>query len=235
VEKGESKGIAVDAMREIAEMQGLKVEFKDMPFPSQVPALGAGKIDLVVTGLTVTCERDKVIDFTIPWWELGFALLIRSDTDVDDDNLMCCGAKIGSQVGSTPMIWIEDELLNKGVDIEAVGYEDFTSATEDLKIGRIDAVLTDSDSGAILAEMYPEVEVGRLIYGDVPETYALAVTEDDPHGLLPKLNAGIVQLYESGKWEEIIKQYMPEAKVTKIPGYMLDCIETYKSPVPGIE
>ncbi len=42
-EKGEYKGIAVDAMREIAQMSGIKVEFKDLPWPSLIPALGKGE------------------------------------------------------------------------------------------------------------------------------------------------------------------------------------------------
>src|SRR3546814_6722132 len=52
-------------MRAIAKAEGFKVEFKDLPFPSLIPALSTGKIDILVTGLTVTEKRSKVIDFTI--------------------------------------------------------------------------------------------------------------------------------------------------------------------------
>src|SRR3546814_5010713 len=61
VEKGEYKGIAIDAMRAIAKAEGFKVEFKDLPFPSLIPALSTGKIDILVTGLTVTEKRSKEI------------------------------------------------------------------------------------------------------------------------------------------------------------------------------
>ena len=56
VKDGKYKGIAIDAMRKIAADQGLDVTFKDLPWPSLIPALSQGKIDILVTGLNVTEE-----------------------------------------------------------------------------------------------------------------------------------------------------------------------------------
>lgn len=82
VEEGEFKGIAIDAMSAIAEDQGLQVEFRDMPWPSLIPALAQGRIDLLVTGLNVTPERAEVLDFSIPWWENDDEILVPAEADV---------------------------------------------------------------------------------------------------------------------------------------------------------
>ena len=230
-EKGEYKGIAVDAMRKIAEISGIKVEFKDLPWPSLIPALGKGKIDLLVTGLSVTCERDKIIDYTIPWWEINQEILIKKGSNKNAITSMCCGATVASQAGSTAFEWIENNLKEKGVKIKHVGYEDYVTAVEDLIIGRVDSVLCDTDTSLkFIAEGRPIVMAGTI---NVREPYALAVTGGDPHKLLAKLNKGIMALYKSGEWEKIVHKYIPGAPIKNIPAFMPDCIETYKAPIPG--
>jgi polar amino acid transport system substrate-binding protein len=231
-EKGEYKGIAVDAMREIAKISGIKVEFKDLEWPSLIPALGKGKIDLLVTGLSVTCERDKIIDYSIPWWEINQEILIKKDSNKNAITAMCCGATVASQAGSTAFDWIEKNLKEKGVKIKHVGYEDYVTAVEDLIIGRVDSVLCDTDTSLqFIAEGRPIEDAGTI---NVREPYALAVTGGDPHKLLPILNKGIMELYKSGKWAEIVHKYMPGAPIKNIPAFMPDCIETYKAPIPGL-
>src|SRR5690606_8801817 len=92
VESGEFKGIAIDAMQAIADEIGIDIQFQDMPFPSLIPALSAEKIDILATGLTVTEERSKAIDFTIPWWETNDVVLVPEDSDLNVFTAVCCGA-----------------------------------------------------------------------------------------------------------------------------------------------
>ena len=49
------------------------------------------------------------------------------------------------------------------------------------------------------------------------EQYAYAVTEGDPYGLLPKINAGFRELYESGEWAMLVQKYFPGQPVEKVP------------------
>ncbi|MDR9395818.1 MAG: ABC transporter substrate-binding protein, partial [Roseovarius sp.] len=124
VEEGEFKGIAIDAMSAIAEDQGLDVEFRDMPWPSLVPALAQGRIDLLVTGLNVTPERAEVLDFSIPWWENDDEILVAADSGNNMIDVLCCGATIGAQGGATQYQWLEENLVNRdGVDVTLRGYE----------------------------------------------------------------------------------------------------------------
>ncbi len=145
---------------------------------------------------------------------------------------MCCGATVASQAGSTAFDWIEKNLKEKGVKIKHVGYEDYVTAVDDLITGRIDSVLCDTDTTVqFVAKGRPIEWVGTVI---VHEPYALAVTGGDPHKLLAKLNKGIVELYKSGKWAEIVHKYLPGAPIKNIPAFMPECITTYKKPIPGL-
>lgn len=233
IEAGKAKGFAVDAVREIAKLEGFKVEFKDLPWPSLVPALAAGKIDMLVTGLTVTRERDKRIDFTIPWWELNQEVVVKKDSDLNIVTALSGGVVIGTQAGSTAFDWVKEQLIDKGVKVKQTGYEEYVTAIEDLIIGRVSSVICyTSVSREFIEAGRPVKTVGR-IYTREPQ--ALAVTQGDPHKLLPKLNRGIVKIFESGKWAEIVHNYWAKAVIQPVPTWMPEYIEGYRPPIPGLE
>lgn len=235
VEKGEIKGISVEAMQEIAKMEGFEVEFRDLPWPSPITALKEEKIDLIVTGLSVTCERDEVMDYAIPWWVVTKSVLVAEDSEHTATTALCCEAVVGAQGGSTEYAWLEEKLVNNGVDIELRPYEEPVAATEDLVIGRLDSVFVDTDTAESIVATRQDVRIAGTTYPHPPEPYALAVSEGDPQELLPRLNGAIKALYESGKWAEIVHKYMPEATAKTVPAYMPECIETYQQPIPGLE
>lgn len=222
-EKGEYKGIAVDAIRKIAEVKDIKIEIRDLPWPSLIPALGAGKIDILATGLSVTCERDKKIDFSIPWWGINLEVLVKEDSDLNAYTAVCCGNTVATQAGSTSYHFVQENLV-KNFNVKNRGYESFVTAVDDVETGRADAMITDTDTAEKFAAKRPVKIVGTIHRN---ESYALAVTEDDPYDLLPKLNDGIKKIYNSGEWAEIVHKYMPNATIKSIPTSMLGCIETY--------
>ncbi|QPC42656.1 amino acid ABC transporter substrate-binding protein [Kaustia mangrovi] len=234
VEDGEYKGIAIDAMRAIAEDQGLDVEFKDLPWPSLIPALAQGKIDLLVTGLNVTPERAKVLDFSIPWWENDDEVLVADDSELNVATALCCGATIGAQGGSTQYKWLDENLAKAdGVDVTVRGYEDYVTAVEDMLTGRIDSVVTSTDTAEDFIAKGRPIKIIGTIQQNQPQ--ALAVKEGDPNELLAKLNKGIVNLYKSGKWEEIVHEYAPQSTIRPIPTSMPDFVDSYKKPIPGYD
>lgn len=231
VENGEYKGIAIDAMRAIAEDQGLTVEFKDLPWPSLIPALSKGRIDLLVTGLNITPERAEVLDFTIPWWENDDEVLVATDSDKNVVTALCCGATVGAQGGATQHEWLQKNLVDNDVDITLRGYEDYVTAVEDLGTGRLDAVVTSTDTAEELIDKGRAIKIVGTIQQNQPQ--ALAVQEGDPNDLLGKLNTGIMNIYKSGKWEEIVHSYSPQATIRQIPTTMPDYVDSYEKPIPG--
>jgi len=215
VEKGEYKGFDVDVMREIAEHEEFNIKIVDMPWETIIPALAAGKIDILISGLSITCERDEVIDYSDPYWEVDQTILVEETSDLNAITAMCCGAAVGAQAGTTGYMWVEDNLFKKGVDIELKAYENYYLAVDDLEAGRIDSVLCDTDTARGFVEAGRKVKmVGIVITG---EQYAYAVTEGDPYGLLPKINDGIKWLYETGRWAELVQKWFPGTSVKKVP------------------
>lgn len=235
VENGQFKGIAIDAVREIAKAQGLQVEFKDLPWPSLIPALGANKIDMLVTGMFATAERDKVIDYAVPWWESNDVVAVGKASTRNIATALCCNARIGTQAGSAHVGWIEANLINgkQATQVKLQTYEDFIAAAEDLRIGRIDSIVMTPDIAEDLIAKGRDLKVVGTIMTNRP--WAMAVGQGDPKKLLPKINKGIVDLYRSGRWAEIVHSYLPNAAIPAIPGNMPKELESYASKPPGLD
>ena len=233
VESGEFKGIAIDAMEAIAEEVGIGIEFQDMPFPSLIPALSAEKIDILATGLTVTEERSQNIDFTIPWWETNDVVLVPEGSDLNVFTAVCCGARVGVQGGSSQQAWMEENVLNSSdIDVELAKYDSYGMAVDDMAIGRISSVIVDDTSAQEYINAGKPVKMAGKIYIRAP--LALAVSKDDPQEILGSLNQGILAIYESGEWSEIVDEYIPGVSVPTIPGHMPDFVDTYQKPVAGL-
>lgn len=235
VENGEYKGIAIDAVREIAKAQGFEVEFRDLPWSSLIPALGANKIDMLVTGMFATAKRDEVIDYAIPWWESNDVVVVGKDSELTVASALCCGARVGTQAGSAHVGWMEANLVEgeAATDITMQTYEDFIAAVEDLRVGRIDSIVMTPDIAEDLIAKGRDIKVVGVIMTNRP--WAMAVGQGDPKGLLPKLNKGIVELYKSGKWAEIVHSYLPMSAIPPIPGNMPKDMESYAKTPPGLE
>lgn len=233
-EGGEYKGIAVDAMRAIAENQGLEVEFRDMPWPSLIPALASERIDLLVTGLNVTEARNEVLDFTIPWWENDDEVMVNADSELNVVTALCCGATIGAQGGSTQNSWVQTNLVeNEAIDVTLRSYENYVIAMEDMRVGRIDSVLVSTDTAEDFINKGREARIAGTITQGQPQ--ALAVSRGDPNDILATLNRGIMELYESGQWQKIVHSYAPYASIRQIPATMPDYVRTYQAPIAGLD
>jgi len=76
------------------------------------------------------------------------------------------------------------------------------------------------------------VKIAGKIYIRAP--LALAVSKGDPQDILGKLNQGILSIYESGAWQDIVHNYIPNITIPTIPGNMPDYVDTYQKPIKGL-
>lgn len=234
VQDGEFKGISLDAMRAMAEQQGFEIKFKSLPFSSLIPALKAGKIDVLATALTVSEKRAKQIDFTVPWWQVNMVSLVPRDSDLNGVTALCCGATVGTMTATTDYHWLMNELKNNGVDITIKGYPKATIAVKDLLIGRLDSVLLDATPAKGFQEAHAEqLRVASVIHPYPPQVYALGVAEGNEE-LLALLNKAVVELYETGKWAEVVHKYLPSATIGQVPAPMAMDIPAYEKPIAGL-
>jgi polar amino acid transport system substrate-binding protein len=79
-EQGNPYGVSVDLACALGKYMGRDVKIDNIPFVGLIPSLKTGKIDLILSSMTVTPEREKSVDFSNPYLSTGLCLLINRKT-----------------------------------------------------------------------------------------------------------------------------------------------------------
>jgi len=207
-EQGNYVGFDLDVMREIAKIEGYKIKIVDVAFDSIIPGIIAGKYDIGSSGFTITDKREKVVDFSKPYWSSDQAVLISKDSGLNIITALLGGRTVGAQRGTTGASWIKENLIEKGVNVKLKLYETYPLAVLDLINGNLDAVIQDEPASRASVAKEKSIQiVGIIITG---EQFGFLVKEGDPEGILPQINEGVVKLKASGKWDELVAKYFGE-------------------------
>ena len=83
---GENAGYDCELIERIAYEMGMRVEYVNMNFPALIPALQSGKVDVVISDITATDERRKMVDFTDPYYANPQILLAKASDDAAASN-----------------------------------------------------------------------------------------------------------------------------------------------------
>ncbi|ACL70626.1 basic amino acid ABC transporter substrate-binding protein [Halothermothrix orenii] len=203
VEDGEFVGFDMDLIRAIAEVEGFEVEIRDMSFDSLIAALKSGNIDIAIAGMTITEKREKVVDFSIPYYTANQSVIVKEDSDLNL-TVLYGDNNVGVQTSTTGDLWVTDNLEKKGILTgKVVRYDTFVLAVTDLVNGNLDAIVLDSPVAERFVDSHPLKEVGIIITG---EEYGIVVNEGNKD-LLNKINNGIKKLQESGVISKLVGKY----------------------------
>ncbi len=207
-EAGDYVGFDLDVMRAIADLEGYKIEIKDIAFDSIIAGVVAGNYDIGASGFTITEKRGEVVDFSQSYWKSDQAVLVRQDSGLNMVTALKDGRTIGAQRGTTGSDWIQTNLIDKGVDIELKLYETYPLAVLDLINGNLDAVVQDEPASRISVAKEKAIGVaGVLVTG---EEFGFLVQQGDPDGLLAKINKAMKELQASGEWDKLVTKYFGE-------------------------
>lgn len=197
-------GAMVDLAAAILADNALTPRFDLTTFAALIPALTTKKIDLVSAGMLVTDKRKETVDFSLPVFSYGEALIVaagdQKTATLDDLK----GETVGAQVGTS----FAEALQKTGLFKEVKLYDSIADIMREVKLGRVKAGFGDMPIVAYQLARNPDLGVrmvpgySPLVKGDV----ALALRKDDG-ALLAKVNASIEKLKASGKLKEIFTQY----------------------------
>ena len=175
--KGEIIGLDADISRAMADAMGVKVKFVSMPFAKLLPALEADRVDMVLSGMTITPKRNQKVAFVGPYYVSGKGILavfekyaaLKQAKGLDTPEITVTALK-----NSTSQKFAET-LMSKAKLILTDSYEE---AIDLLLKGQIDVIVADYYFCALTAYRYQDK---GLIVGKSPLTFeplGIAMTED---------------------------------------------------------
>ena len=203
-------GFEVDLAKEIGKRLGLNtVKFVEMPFSGLV----AGQqcpCDINFSQVTITEERDRVVDFTEPYFEANQGILARQGVTVnslaDAKNLQW-----GAQLNTTGATFIEDKIQPAK---EARIFDRTVDAFQALNAGQIEAILLDTPIvlGAVEEKQVRNAEVvGQFKTG---EQYGAVLNRGSEN--LETFNQVIRTLKSEGFVDQLLRKYFPEQVAVKV-------------------
>lgn len=194
-------GFDIDLAREMARELGVDFVPVNTRWTSIIPSLVLGRCDIIISGMSITEERRRKIDFSDPYMKVGQTVLLNrqladevtSYRDLDDGKY-----SVASKPGTTGEEAVK-RLLPKA------GYRPFESEAEAAMAvvqGTVDAFVYDHPYHATFVAMHGDETVLFLDEPFTDEALAFAIRKDDPD-FLAWLNEFLQRLNADGRYERI--------------------------------
>lgn len=177
--QGSLIGLEADLARLIALSMGVKEKMVAMPFPELLPALHEGKIDIILSGVTMTPERNMKVAFVGPYFISGTSMLTRSeliDTMTDSTKFNDPKTRLAALRGSTSQRIVEDLIPEATLEL----VDDYDAAVQKVIKGEIDALIADHLFCIVAALKYRADGLTTLLRPLTFEPMGVALPPNDP-------------------------------------------------------
>ena len=147
-------GLDADIAQAIATSMSVKIRFSRMPFAELLPALQAGKVDMIVSGMTMTPDRNLKVAFVGPYYISGKGILtkLKSLELLKKDGVNSEKFKVATLKGSTSQYIVEKAAPKAKLTLAASYDEALNLLFQD----KVDAVIADYPYCAYVVTRYPD-------------------------------------------------------------------------------
>lgn len=193
-------GYDYDAAKLIAEELGVKLVIVELSQPNRVPFLTSGRVDAVISTFSITPEREKVVDFSIPY---GTAIVgVAGPKDLAASGPADLkGVRVGVTRGSTN----DTALTEQAPDADIVRFEDESTNMTAFISGQVEAAVTEPATLKSVVEQNPDRNL-ELKFTLVEFPIGVGLRKEEP-AFKEALDAAIRKNLENGKLNEAFTGY----------------------------
>jgi len=176
---GEIIGLEIDLAQAMANSMGVKLRLEVMQFHELLPALETGKIDMILSGMTITPQRNMKVAFVGPYFRSGKAVLTKLPTmaeaqtpeDVNDPR-----KSIVTLRGSTSEQFVKNNLTK----VKLVTANSYDEAIDMVINGKADAMFADYTICVVTIFRYPKAGLLTVVSPLTYEPLGIALPDNDP-------------------------------------------------------
>jgi polar amino acid transport system substrate-binding protein len=199
VRDGKRTGFDIELMEAIAKTMGKQIQWVDIDFKGLIPGLIADRFDVAASGIYMTEERRKVVDFTDPYYQGGLAVLVRKDSTINRPADLA-NRSVSVQVGTKSVNFLKDNYPS----VKRVEVEKNQAMFDLLSTGRVDGVVTGRPAAVEYAKTNPDVRV--LDKGMSIELYGFALRKDEGE-LTKQINVALQTVRNNGVYDALVRKY----------------------------
>ncbi|MDT7874795.1 MAG: ABC transporter substrate-binding protein [Pyrobaculum sp.] len=197
-------GWDIDIAREIANALGVQLEIRDMRFAGLLEAVRKGDVDLAISAITWTSEREKVLEFSMPYYLESIVVVTkaaRNDINKVED---LYGKTVGVQIGTTHEEWAAAN-LEKPNKANVRRYDKvYPYMVEVLRRGDVDAIILDRSIATALVKKFPDLKIAFELPGSAG--YISVAMPKCAQDLKLVVDQVIENLMQTGKLDEMFQR-----------------------------
>lgn len=204
---GKHTGFDVELWQAIAKEIGVEYDLQPMDFNGIIPGLQSNQIDVGIAGITIKPSREKVVDFSDPYYNAGLLILVKADNEDVKDIKDLKGKVVATKLGTTSADFVKANAQASDVKL----FPNNDAMFMELMSGGADAVMFDSPvvSNFMRTAGKGQVKVVGPIYQG--QSYGIAFPKGSK--LVAKVNAAIKTLRENGTYHDLyVKWFGTEPK-----------------------
>ena len=198
-------GFDVDLMNLLCERLNCVAEFVTTAWDGIFVALSQGQFDMVVSGVSITDERDLIVDFSDPYLIVSQAVLMRvEDGGLTIEDYQSGDLMLSAQIGTTNAALAEELVGRDNVAL----FDIFAAAVLALQNGDVDGVVIDGTS----ANAYEQQFAGELVVGITGlQSDPLGLVFQEGDSLVDAFNAGLEVIRADGSLDALVAAYFSPA------------------------
>lgn len=193
-------GYDIDLANFIGRELGLEVEFKNVVFDNIFTSLEEKQIDMIISAVTITPERQQKYDFSNQYLNAGQVVLTQKDNNSIKSTADLKGKRIATQKGTTN----EESALKYTSDNLVIRYSDFEQATKALVTGKVDALFTDLPSAKGITLANPILKIASDPFTN--EYYGIVFRKGDP--ILKQVNQALDSVRVKGYLTDLKQKWL---------------------------
>lgn len=202
---GEVIGLEADLAKLIAKAMGVKLRFEVMQFSKLLPALEGGKVDMILSYMTITPRRNVKVAFVGPYFVSGKAFLTKIETIAESREATEVNSpkvRLTGLMGSTSQYFVE-EVLPKVQFVPAKTYDE---AVRMVLQDKVDAMIADYPRCVVSVFQYPDKGLLSVVTPLTYEPYGIAIPAGDPQ-LINWLENFLETLDQTGTLDELTDRW----------------------------
>jgi len=176
---GEVIGLEMDIANQMAAAMGVKATFKTMPFAELLPALEAGKVDMVLSSMTITGKRNMKVAFVGPYFISGKTFLTTEKwvaSAKQPEEVNSPGTKLTALRGSTSQEFVAAAFPKATLLLG----KDYAESVAMVLQGKADAMIADYPICLLSVIRYPDNNLISVVPPYTYEPIGIAIQKDDP-------------------------------------------------------
>ncbi len=207
--EGNPTGISVQIAERLGEFLNREVEIIPTAWTGLIPAVQAGNVDVIISSMSITEERGKIIDFSVPYASWGLYLLAAKDSPIESfTDLNAPGRVVAVKAGTTG-----ESLARKNItEGEIRSFEDVAACVLEVAQGKADAFIYDALT--VYESWEKTKDSTRMILDTIEGTKAslgMGIRKGRDE-FLAQVNAFIKKMQEEDGFNTIAEPYVGEIK-----------------------